>query len=295
MERRTFDRSQDVSKLEGCNTRSIEYRWDLFTRELQSIPRGAVALDFGAGSLRDSFELNKRGYNVTAIDLNSELLASYERDYDWPKNGTTREIVTGQDLESCISQVDSKRFSLIICFDVLEHLENPGSILRQMQSLMDPDGRLLITVPNGRTLFELYFRFILLLARLIGKKLRPGEPHLQRNSPEKWKKILQDSGFKVLHHAMAIGFFANTVYALVQIPVAGVGRLLSAAGVSFPSQRILHFVCSKKVMANIDKLDRHTERYFYGLYGWNLFVAARSSANDAATAPSRSSASQMTG
>src|ERR1700681_3348102 len=46
MERRTFDRSQDVSKLEGCNTRGIEYRWDLFTRELQRIPRGAAALDF---------------------------------------------------------------------------------------------------------------------------------------------------------------------------------------------------------------------------------------------------------
>src|SRR5712664_3251996 len=59
MEIRTFDRSQDVSKLEGCNTRSIEYRWDLFTKELQSIPRGGEVLDFGAGSLRDSFELNK--------------------------------------------------------------------------------------------------------------------------------------------------------------------------------------------------------------------------------------------
>jgi 2-polyprenyl-3-methyl-5-hydroxy-6-metoxy-1,4-benzoquinol methylase len=295
MERRTFDRSQDVSKLEGCNTRGIEYRWDLFTRELQSIPRGGEALDFGAGSLRDSFELTKRGYNVTAIDLNSELLASYERDYDWPKNGTTRKIITGQDLKSCFSQIGSKQFSLIICFDVLEHLENPSSILRQMQSFMTPDGRLFISVPNGRTLFELYFRFILLLARLIGKRLRPGEPHLQRNSPEKWTKILQDSGLKVLHHAMGIGFFANTFSALVQIPVFGVGKLLGAAGVSFPSERILNFICSKKIMTKLDKLDKHTERYFYGLYGWNLFVAGRSLANDAATALNRSSASQMTG
>jgi 2-polyprenyl-3-methyl-5-hydroxy-6-metoxy-1,4-benzoquinol methylase len=292
MERRTFDRSQDVSKLEGCNTRSIEYRWDLFTRELQNIPRGSEALDFGAGSLRDSFELTKRGYNVTAIDLNSELLASYERNYDWPKNGTARNIVTGQDLNSCLSQIDSKRFSLIISFDVLEHLEDPASILRQMQSLMSPDGRLFITVPNGRTLFELYFRFVLLLARAFGKKIHPGEPHLQRNSPKKWTNILQDSGLKVLHHAMGIGFFANTFYALVQIPVFGVGRLLSAVGVSFPSERILDFICSKNIMAKLDKLDRHTERYFYGLYGWNLFVAARSLANDAATVLSRSSASR---
>ncbi len=295
MELRTFDRSKDVSKLEGCNTRSIEYRWNLFSRELQSIPLDGEALDFGAGSLRDSFELAKRGYSVTSIDLNADLLASYERDYDWPKNGTTRKIVTGQDLKSCISQINSKRFSLIICFDVLEHLEDPRSILRQMQTLMSPEGRLFITVPNGRTLFELYFRFILLLARVAGKELRPGEPHLQRNSPEKWTEILQDSGLNVLHHDMEIGFFANTVYALVQIPVFGVGRLFRAVGVSFPSERILDFICSNKIMATLDKLDKRTKRYFYRLYGWNLFVAARATANDAATVLSRSSASQMTG
>lgn len=281
MEPRTFDRSKDISKLEGCNTRNIEYRWDLFSRELQNIPRGGEALDFGAGSLRDSFELTKRGYNVTSIDLNADLLASYEGDYVWPKNGTTRKIVTGQDLQSCISQINSERFSLIICFDVLEHLEDPVSILRQMQTLMSPEGRLFVTVPNGRTLFELYFRLILLLARVIGKRLRPGEPHLQRNSPEKWTEILRDSGLNVLRHDMEIGFFANTIYALVQIPVFGVGRLLSAIGAPFPSQRILDLVCSSKIMAMLDELDRRTKRYFYGLYGWNLFVVAPSTAKNA--------------
>ena len=28
----TFDRTDDVSKLEGCNTRGVEYRWDIFTK-----------------------------------------------------------------------------------------------------------------------------------------------------------------------------------------------------------------------------------------------------------------------
>ena len=274
MELRTFDRSKDISKLEGCNTRNIEYRWGLFSRELQNIPRGGEALDFGAGSLRDSFELTKRGYNVTSIDLDADILLSYEGDYDWPKNGTTRKTVTGQDLQSCISRVSSERFSLIICFDVLEHLEDPKLVLREMRTLMPPEGRLFVTVPNGRTLFELYFRFILLLARAVGKELRAGEPHLQRNSPENWADILRDSGLSVMHHEMEIGFFANTFYALVQIPVFAVGRLLRAIGVSFPGQQILDFVCSKKIMAALDKLDRRTKRYLYGLYGWNLFVAA---------------------
>lgn len=282
MELRTFDRSADISKLEGCNTRNIGYRWDIFAKELQGIPRGSEALDFGAGSLRDSFELNRRGYSVTSIDLDAGLLASYEADYDWPDNGTTRKIITGQDLQGCISQIRSRRFSLIICFDVLEHLEDPVSILRQMRTLMQPEGRLFITVPNGHTLFELYFRAILLLARAVGKKLRPGEPHLQRNSPKEWAEILRAAGLNVLHHGMEIGFFANTAYALVQIPVFGVGRILRAMGVSLPSQRILDLVCNGNVMRTLDGLDRRTKRYLHGLYGWNLFVAAPSMDEEAA-------------
>ena len=46
---RTFDRTDDVSKLEGCNTRNVEYRWDLFSLELEMIPGGSETLDFGAG------------------------------------------------------------------------------------------------------------------------------------------------------------------------------------------------------------------------------------------------------
>jgi 2-polyprenyl-3-methyl-5-hydroxy-6-metoxy-1,4-benzoquinol methylase len=273
---RTFDRTDDVSKLDGCNTRNVEYRWDLFSRELANIPAGSETLDFGAGSLRDSFELAKRGYNVTSVDLDRDLLLSYQADYDWPANGTARKIVTGQDLAGCLSQIESQKFSLIICFDVLEHLEDPASILRQMRASLTPEGKLFITVPNGRTLYELWFRSILIASRIIGKKLRPGEPHLQRNSPERWKEILSEAGFGVLHHDMQIGFFVNTACALAQIPLYIFGRLVRAMGLAFPADKILDKVCSKSTMASLDRIDGKTKRYLSGLYGWNLFIAAPS-------------------
>jgi len=273
---RTFDRTDDVSKLDGCNTRNVEYRWDCFSKELENIPRGSEALDFGAGSLRDSFELAKRGYNVTSVDLGHDLLLSYQADYDWPTNGTTRTMVTGQDLASCLSQLDSEKFSLVICFDVLEHLEDVVSVLRQMRTYLKPEGRLFVTVPNGRTLFELWFRLILVTARVLGKKLRPGEPHLQRNSPERWKRILNEGGFDVLHHEMQIGFFVNTASALVQIPLYIIGRLVRAIGISFPTDKVHDIVCSKKAMANLNRIDGKSKHYFNNLYGWNLFIAAKS-------------------
>jgi hypothetical protein len=72
--------------------------------ELEKIPPGSQTLDFGAGSLRDSFELAKRGYNVTSVDLDLDLMLSYQKDYEWPANGTTQKLVTGQDLADCLSQ-----------------------------------------------------------------------------------------------------------------------------------------------------------------------------------------------
>ncbi|MGZ4973372.1 MAG: class I SAM-dependent methyltransferase [Limisphaerales bacterium] len=273
-ELRTFDRTDDVSKLEGCKTRNVEYRWDLFAREMEKIPPGSQALDFGAGSLRDSFELAKRGYNVTSVDLDRDLLLSYQADYDWPKNGTTQKIVTGRDLADCLSQIAGTQFSLMISFDVLEHLEDPASVLRRMRPLLAPEGRFFITVPNGRTGYELWFRLILITARMLGKKLRPGEPHLQRNSPERWKETLNEAGFRILSHEMQIGFLVNTASALVQIPLYTFGRLLRAAGFNFPSDKIQNIVCSKKAMEGLNKIDEKTKRYFSGLYGWNLFVVA---------------------
>ena len=38
-------------------------------------------------------------------------------------------------------------------------------------------------------------------------------------------------------------------------------------------------------MAALDKLDKRTKRYLYGLYGWNLFVAAPSTAENATAVP----------
>jgi hypothetical protein len=80
----TFDRTADVSKLEGCNTRGVEYRWSIFERELATVPTGARVLDFGAGSLRESFDLATRGFNVTSRDIDADVLASYSSRYNWP-------------------------------------------------------------------------------------------------------------------------------------------------------------------------------------------------------------------
>jgi len=271
---KTFDRVDDVSKIEGCNTRGVEYRWSTFSNVIASIPVGSNALDFGAGSLRESFDLAVRGFNVTSIDIDSELMSAYKSGYDWPANGTSHHLIAASDLTDGLTKIGDTRFALGTCFDVLEHLEDPGAMLRLIEPYLADDGKIFVTVPNGRTLFELAFRFDLLLARATKRYMRPGEPHLQRNSPEKWKEIIVSAGYDVLQHDLEIGFLANTVAALVQLPLALGGRMLRKLGVQLDALGLSERICSGARMAAIDRIDQKTKSIFRGLYGWNLFVAS---------------------
>jgi 2-polyprenyl-3-methyl-5-hydroxy-6-metoxy-1,4-benzoquinol methylase len=270
---RIFDRIHDVSKIDGCNTRGVEYRWQTFSKEIATIPAGSSALDFGAGSLRESFDLAVRGFNVTSIDLNGGLLASYKADYAWPDNGTTHELVGTDYLTDGLAKISGKTFDLITCFDVLEHVDDPTTVLRELRKHLNDGGKIFITVPNGRSLFEIAWRIDLLIARATKRYLRPGEPHVQRNSPKKWGQIITESGFSVAQHEMAIGFFANTAAALVQLPLTLGARLLRKAGIKVDATRLCDKICSHERMAAIDRLDRKTKAMFDPLYGWNLFVA----------------------
>jgi SAM-dependent methyltransferase len=271
----TFDRSNDVSKLEGCNTRGVDYRWSIFLDAISKIPKGSAVLDFGAGSLRESFDLITRGFNVTSVDMDAELLSSYKLKYAWPDNGTRHDMIAAADIDDGLSRLQGRRFSLITCFDVLEHLEEPQPALLALKELLTDDGLLLITVPNGRTLFELAFRLDLILARATNRRLRPGEPHLQRNSPEVWQRIVTNSGLKILSHDMQIGFFANTFAALVQLPLTLGGRALRKIGLKIDALSISEKIINAPQSTAIDFLDRQTKPVFRQLYGWNLFVVGR--------------------
>jgi 2-polyprenyl-3-methyl-5-hydroxy-6-metoxy-1,4-benzoquinol methylase len=269
----TFDRTNDVSKIEGCNTRGVEYRWETFSKVVSTMCAGAYALDFGAGSLRESYDLVVRGFVVTSIDLNSELLASYESKYDWPDNRAIDIIGADGDLADGLIKLQAKTFDLITCFDVLEHLDDPGSILKSLRNHMNVGSKIFITVPNGRSLFEIVWHIDLIIARATKRYLRPGEPHVQRNSPERWKRIIENSGFSVVQHEMAIGFFVNTFAALIQIPITLSGRILRKMGVKIDAVRITEKICDIRIMNTLDGLDRKTKAMLAPLYGWNLFVA----------------------
>ncbi len=51
-------------------------------------------------------------------------------------------------------------FDVVISSDVLEHMENPASILREMARVLKPEGHIFITIPNCANIYERLLFFL---------------------------------------------------------------------------------------------------------------------------------------
>jgi 2-polyprenyl-3-methyl-5-hydroxy-6-metoxy-1,4-benzoquinol methylase len=278
-----FDRRHDVSKLFGCNTRGVRYRWTLFSSRLESLRREGgqpVALDFGAGSLRDSYELVQQGFSVISFDLNETVMRRYFDSYNWSEVRSTPKLVAG-DLGDL--QEQERPINLAIAFDVIEHLPDPASYVRALKQLLGEGGLLFTIVPNRRSLFERYFKRSLRKAMEKGVTLEPGVPHMQFRSPEEWDSFFQENGFSILEHDMTIGHFVNDWWnGLLCLPLrAFVSPVLQViafrGGFDFDPDRWEQRFCPEWLMEEVNLADVLLKDRLSRLFGWNLIVARKQS------------------
>ena len=277
----TFDRRHDVSKLFGCNTRNVQYRWDLFANRLDEVLKDVTepkALDFGAGSLRDSFELCKLGFQVISVDLNQGVLKQYYDSYGWNAVASPPQLFTNS-IESLAQEVGANHFHLAIAFDVIEHLEDPAVYVQQIRDLLLPQGLLFTIVPNGRSFFERCFRNTIKKQKGKGIPWTPGVPHLQFKTPEEWEKFFEEQGFTILEHDMALGFFVNDCWngwfaVPIRTHVAPVLVMLAyALRFPFNAEPFEKAFSPAWLTERVNVLDEKVKQRLNGRFGWNLIVA----------------------
>jgi 2-polyprenyl-3-methyl-5-hydroxy-6-metoxy-1,4-benzoquinol methylase len=103
-------------------------------------PVGRV-LDVGCGEGGAAAPLRAAGaQSISGIEL---LPAPAER-----ARAVYDEVVVGDAFEA-LDRVDGE-FDTILCYDVLEHLVDPGALLRKLFERSAPGGRLHVSVPNAR-------------------------------------------------------------------------------------------------------------------------------------------------
>lgn len=93
-------------------------------------------IDIGCGYGSVSYELIKRGHHVAAVEINKEAIdvlkakgfEVFERDISKPLN-------------------ISKKFDIVLILDVLEHLFDPYSLLKEAKKITNPGGVIIVSVP----------------------------------------------------------------------------------------------------------------------------------------------------
>lgn len=110
------------------------------TAELALIPPGSRVLEVGAAGGHVTSALKKKGCEVTVVEIDTES-AQYARPY-------CARLIVG-DIETLdVGQETPGPFDVVLFGDVLEHLKDPGAVIRKVRSVLAPAGFLVVSIPN---------------------------------------------------------------------------------------------------------------------------------------------------
>ena len=106
------------------------------------LPAHAEVLDVGCGNGVISRSLGEKGFTVRGIDVSGKAIERARELNKYPQ--VKFDVVSAEQLVA-----DGHRYHAVICSEVLEHLNDPGKLLNVLHELLDKDGVLIVTVPNG--------------------------------------------------------------------------------------------------------------------------------------------------
>lgn len=138
-------RSRRAGKADALHAiyRRLRYLW----RALNGSPRpsrwirGDRVLDVGCGPGYDTSELQQRGIEAIGLDISSDALRMAARQ--------SLTVVRG---EPTAYPFGDSTFDSVVLSQVLEHLPDPCGALREVYRILRPNGRLLILLPNSKSL-----------------------------------------------------------------------------------------------------------------------------------------------
>ena len=177
-------------------------RWGSLASIKKLVGENKTVLDVGCASGYLGELLMKEGNIVYGIDGNKEAIEIARKHYKeavyFDLNDTNPDR-----LESLF---DGVTFDIIVFADVLEHLLDPETVLRNFGKLLKPNGKVIISLPNvalWRVRLNLLFgQFNYTDYGVLDRT------HLHLYTFKTGKELTQNSGFQVLSDQGALNFYA---------------------------------------------------------------------------------------
>lgn len=153
-------------------------------------------LDVGCAQGTLALLLAERGHHVTAVDLRPEFLEYARSRYE---HGDIKFIAANVlDTDNSIPGY----YDLIFANQLIEHLVYPVQLLMQLKKLLKPNGRLVITTPNGN-----YIKSDLPSYKQLGDPkdwehkqfTADGDGHFFAYLPDELDSIFVDASFEEVH------------------------------------------------------------------------------------------------
>ncbi|HEY2944035.1 MAG TPA: class I SAM-dependent methyltransferase [Vicinamibacteria bacterium] len=111
------------------------------TRAIRLVGGGKLVLELGCATGYVSRILTERGCRVVGVEGHPEAAADARRICD-------EVIVADLDALDCRAALGDRRFDVILCGDVLEHLKDPRRLLAELRPFLRSDGRVVASLPN---------------------------------------------------------------------------------------------------------------------------------------------------
>jgi 2-polyprenyl-3-methyl-5-hydroxy-6-metoxy-1,4-benzoquinol methylase len=184
-----------MKTLSGYNKEKFtELRTDLRESRLQKVAKlileesPGCLLDIGCGSGNFAARFIESGYTVYGIDLTADQIETAKR------NGV---IALVHDLNSGHLPFDSSTFDIIFAGEIIEHLVDTSTFVREIYRVLKPGGCTILTTPNLAS-FENRIRLLFGFYPIwLEYRLEGGQGHVRAYTLHTIRGHLREYGFKI--------------------------------------------------------------------------------------------------
>jgi len=152
------------------------------------INNDAVILDYGCGNGYIEEFFAQKAKKIVGLEKDQKLLVFLRK----------RRNVFYKEYKH-LDKLKPKSFDVILCLDVLEHIQNDQELLKKFFSLLKKNGKLILNVPVYQFLYNEHDKAL---------------GHIKRYETANLVHLLQQTGFNVIYQRQwnTLGFFATLLF-----------------------------------------------------------------------------------